>query len=607
MSKNLFLIILLSALFINLDAQNKISKPLSSQYELSSIIPIKSFINTPIIVDNKGKNYPPQAGYTFPIKISLVDGIIDSTFSGYIWRTSIEIKNSTSTNFYLSNVNLKGDQSLFLYSQEKKHIYEYTSGEYNNISTDFIDGDKIIVELNSKSEITKIPFQVREVGILFDHQRGFGDAGNCEVHVNCSEGNDWQFQKNGIARILVKEGNTTFWCSGSLINNTRNNGEPLFLTANHCGINSDSIDYAEWMFYFNFESDNCIQPLEEPDYNLLTGSTLLSNSKFGTGGGSDFKLLRLFENPSLLFNPYFNGWDRSTIASPNGVTIHHPEGDLKMISTYHEPLTSTKYDNDQVDPNGMYWRVVWAQTENGFGVTEGGSSGSPLFNEEGLIIGSLTGGLASCTYLEQPDFYGKLSYSWDPITSDSASQLAYWLDPIGSGVVYLNGTNLDSTNILAGFVSNLRTVLIGDNVSFTNTSIGNITSYNWFFEGGEPSYSELEFPGDIRYKQVGEFDVRLIVSSPEGSDTLIIPDYIRVVPNISPNPSDGLFRLAFGKEIPDSYSLRIFGLNGKEVSFKIKEEGTSYLMINMNYLEAGCYLIRFSSDEVNASYKAMVF
>lgn len=607
MSKHLFLIILLVALFIKLDAQNKLSKPLSSQYELSSIIPLKSFINTPIIVDNKSKNYPPQAGYTIPIKISLVDGIIDSTLSGYIWRTTIEIKNSNSVNFYISNVSLEDYQSLFLYTKEYAHLTEYHSIDANNISTDFIDGDKIIVELNSKSEITNIPFQIMEAGILLSKPQGFGDAGNCEVHVNCSEGNDWQFQKNGIARILVKEGNTTFWCSGSLINNTRNNGEPLFLTANHCGINSDSVDYADWMFYFNFESDDCIQPLEEPDYNLLTGSTLLSNSKFGTGGGSDFKLLRLSENPGLQFNPYFNGWDRSTTESPNGVTIHHPQGDLKMISTYQKPLTSTKYDNDQVDPNGMYWRVVWAQTENGFGVTEGGSSGSPLFNEEGLIIGALTGGRASCTYLEQPDFYGKLSYSWAPLTSDSLSQLAHWLDPIGSGVMYLNGSNLDSTNVFAGFVSNTNTVIIGDNITFKNTSIGNITSYKWLFEGGEPSYSELEFPENIKYKRIGEFDVTLIVSSSKDSDTLIAPNYIKVVPNIFPNPSDGLFKLVFGKEIPDSYSLRIFGLDGKEVRFMIKEKGTNYLVINMNYSEAGYYLVRFSSDELITSYKVMVF
>ena len=36
--------------------------------------------------------------------------------------------------------------------------------------------------------------------------------------------------------------------------------------------------------------------------------------------------------------------------------------------------------------------VGWVSNANGWGVTEGGSSGSPLFNSNGLQIGTLTGG-----------------------------------------------------------------------------------------------------------------------------------------------------------------------------------------------------------------------
>ncbi|MDZ7845751.1 MAG: hypothetical protein U5L96_02660 [Owenweeksia sp.] len=54
---------------------------------------------------------------------------------------------------------------------------------------------------------------------------------------------------------------------------------------------------------------------------------------------------------------------------------------------------------------------MWAATANGHGVTEGGSSGCPLLDADGLIRGVLTGGLATCVANTDPDYYGKFSYS----------------------------------------------------------------------------------------------------------------------------------------------------------------------------------------------------
>jgi hypothetical protein len=85
--------------------------------------------------------------------------------------------------------------------------------------------------------------------------------------------------------------------------------------------------------------------------------------------------------------------------------------------------------------------VIWAQTANGHGVTEGGSSGSPLFDNAGHIIGNLTGGESSCdsANLDQPDYFGKFSYSWASCGADSTLQLRPWLDPDSTGVIVLEG------------------------------------------------------------------------------------------------------------------------------------------------------------------------
>jgi len=64
-------------------------------------------------------------------------------------------------------------------------------------------------------------------------------------------------------------------------------------------------------------------------------------------------------------------------------------------------------------------------------LTEGGSSGSPIFDDAHRIRGQLHGGEASCSYL-YVDYYGRLSESWGNGKSES-DRLRDWLDPSGSG------------------------------------------------------------------------------------------------------------------------------------------------------------------------------
>ncbi|MEY3199291.1 MAG: hypothetical protein RJA13_1249, partial [Bacteroidota bacterium] len=71
--------------------------------------------------------------------------------------------------------------------------------------------------------------------------------------------------------------------------------------------------------------------------------------------------------------------------------------------------------------------------------TEGGSSGSPLFDQNHRIIGQLWGGGASCSNLSSPDYYGRVSSSWEPNGSDNTNQLKNWLDPSNSGSEFING------------------------------------------------------------------------------------------------------------------------------------------------------------------------
>ena len=62
----------------------------------------------------------------------------------------------------------------------------------------------------------------------------------------------------------------------------------------------------------------------------------------------------------------------------------------------------------QVEVLATLLNVVFEQTANGHAVTEGGSSGSPLFNQNKQIVGTLSGGSSSCEKPNGANTYGKL-------------------------------------------------------------------------------------------------------------------------------------------------------------------------------------------------------
>ena len=139
--------------------------------------------------------------------------------------------------------------------------------------------------------------------------------------------------------------------------------------------------------------------------------------------------------PPANYDVYYAGWSRGTTGITRTVAIHHPELDIKKISFDNGAPT---FINGNLVPGLGYvygWRVFWDD-----GIVEGGSSGSPLFDQNGRVIGQLWGGIAQCrgSISEGHSYYGALSESWSR-SSSSASRLQDWLDPTGTNPTTLNG------------------------------------------------------------------------------------------------------------------------------------------------------------------------
>ncbi|MBU1921136.1 carboxypeptidase regulatory-like domain-containing protein, partial [bacterium] len=258
-----------------------------------------------------------------------------------------------------------------------------------------------------------------------DNLDAFGESGSCNNNVACDD--EWNDQERGVVMLLTSGG--WRYCSGSLINNTNNDGTPYVLTANHCSPAATDVAM------FNYQSPTCTPNTDGPTTQTVSGTTTRFNNST-----SDGWLMELSSPVPLTYNPYFNGWNANDVAASASVGIHHPSGDVKKISWDNDPTTSTSYLGEPIPGDGTHWRITaWDD-----GTTEGGSSGSPLFDTDYRITGQLHGGYASCTSITS-DWYGKFSLS---MTLGART----YLDPSSSGIMTLDGYDPNVAGRVLGVV-----------------------------------------------------------------------------------------------------------------------------------------------------------
>ncbi|HRY32420.1 MAG TPA: PKD domain-containing protein [Bacteroidales bacterium] len=570
-------------------------------------------------VENDRNGLPYHYAANLPLPVDLLkEGSWTSLVDGSkVCRLMVVSPGALALACYFDAFYLPEGASFFIYDQSNESLYGAFTSLNNQpdslFATALVLSDRIVLEYNETAacngkaviRLSEISHAYRGVSFL-DHRgtKGFGGSGPCEVNVNCPEGQNWQNQKRGVVRISVKTGSWSAWCTGSLLNNSRQDFKPWLLTADHCGAASTAQDLSQWVFYFNYESADCPDPSTEPVHKTLTGAVKKASSG-GNGSAireSDFYLVLLNNMVPDQYNPFFNGWSRQNTASQSGTCIHHPEGDIKKISTYVTPTLSSSWGST---PHS-HWAVKWAATQSGHGVTEPGSSGSPLFNQQGLVMGQLSGGEASCTNLNGTDLYGKFSYSWAPAQSDSTTSLHHWLDPDQSNPISLPGNGPNITFVIADFSVDRDTVTVGSSLSFTDLSSGNPLSWAWNFSGGSPAFSSAQHPASVQYNKTGVFDVSLAVANSNTTDTLLRQRLITVIPNIYPNPHHDRIIIDLGDYPVEDFTAEVHDILGRRVKILVQEinPGTVYGVFIQNET-SGMYHLRIKTSGLDLSKKVM--
>ena len=374
-----------------------------------------------------------------------------------IWHLRVPSPGAKSLNFGFDQYVMPAGGSLLIYSLDQREIQgPFTPADnevHEELWTPVIHSDDVIIELSlpiAKQQEVKLHMtSVNHDFLGFAEVMSSVLSGSCNLDVACGSEDGWGIvdgYRDIIQSVAVYgQGGDTF-CTGFLVNNTRQDCTPYFMTANHCGISAGGAPSV--VVYWNYMNSFCRQPgsLESGSAgngslsNFNTGSTLRASHS-----PSDMTLLELDDPVPLSADAFFAGWDaRQILESDTTICVHHPDGEEKRISFEFDGVYRGAWGQGGTPvPNGNHLIIEdW-----NIGTTEMGSSGSPLFNSDRRVVGQLHGGAASCSNNEY-DSYGWFATSWTG-GGTSGSRLRDWLDPDNSGTLTLDGHSAFNCNFAA--------------------------------------------------------------------------------------------------------------------------------------------------------------
>ncbi len=360
-----------------------------------------------------------------------------------VWRLRVKSAGAKSINFGFTQYFMPHGGSLILYSTNKKTVMgPFTPAdneEHEQLWTPVFEADEVVIEVQVP-EVNKNQLQLELTSVNHDFL-GFTSimSGSCNLDVICGADDGWGIVDNYrdiIQSVAVYGQGGSTYCTGFLVNNTRNDCTPLFMTADHC---MNPGDAPTLVVYWNYVNSFCRQP-NTPLSGAGGDGSLLD---FNTGsiyrahyGPSDFFLVELDDDVSETADAFFAGWsaEQTLPGADTLIAIHHPSTDEKRISFEFDAPYNGEWGSGATEIPGGNHVVV---PDWDIGTTEGGSSGSPLFDGNKRVIGQLHGGAAACGN-NAYDTYGWVAASWEG-GGTSSSRLRDWLDPDNTGVLVFDG------------------------------------------------------------------------------------------------------------------------------------------------------------------------
>jgi hypothetical protein len=363
----------------------------------------------------RSKGGLPLSGIHREVPTAIHDGGWDS--SG-VWRASIRSPQAEAIRVHFTDFNA-GAGNVWLYMDDQV-AGPYTGRGIHNDGEFWsaaLTGEQISIAYEpAPGAEGALPFRIAEISHFFEAPVKAATAPpaalQCNVDATCRPA--WSEAARSVARIAFETGGGSFLCSGALLNTRNQSLIPYFLTADHC-ISTDA-EARTVEAYWRYETSTCNgQPPAVSSVPRTLGARYMAGGSMSEG---DFTLLRLNSVPGGVT---FSGWSAQELALGADVTgIHHPGGDYKRISFGQraQPVAT------RGRPESLFYTINWRE-----GVTEGGSSGSPIFNASGQVVGMLSGGpkpdagKTECDLTPAYDFYGRFQTAFtalQPFLEDRA-------------------------------------------------------------------------------------------------------------------------------------------------------------------------------------------
>ncbi|MEM7355955.1 MAG: trypsin-like peptidase domain-containing protein, partial [Acidobacteriota bacterium] len=336
------------------------------------------------------------------------NGLLRVSSDGFFWSTTVHAKGATATRLHFTEVALPDGVELFIYSTAGEAFGPYT-GKGVLGTGDFwshtVIGPEVRIQLRFAGEqvarvLAATRLQLAEVVYqgpkylpaqflrpeLFSEESGFGTKAFCSFNASCVQNascsslpGSVQSARDAVAHYAFVSGGSSFICSGGLVNDTDNSTFiPYFLTANHCVNTAAEVGSIEAFFQFSTPCGGaCFNP--RGSVPRVLGATLLAGSS-----ATDFTLTRL--NGNAPGGSFLLGWSPTAVAFSNNTQLNrisHPRGAPQAFS---QQRVTTSGVSCTTLPRGNF-----IYSKDTFGATEGGSSGSPILNTSGQIVGQLFG------------------------------------------------------------------------------------------------------------------------------------------------------------------------------------------------------------------------
>ena len=360
---------------------------------------------------------------------------------GFVWTTAVRSEGAQSVRVHISDMSLPMNTELFVYSAEGQAHGPYAGTGPNDTGefwTPSVNGSELFVQVRHygiavQADLISTWFIIDQIGHIDPSAVELGAVGEygigsrcygaeCVENASCYEAETSLLggAESAVAHYQFIKRPYIYMCSGGLLADSDTGSEiAYFLSANHCVSKQKDANSAE--FFFDYAKPcgiDCGDPEVDAGLKITGGAEILS-----TSSTSDYTLMTI--KAGVPAGRVFLGWTNAEIAFTNGAglfRLSHPSGG---------PLSYSTHGVDTAKGTCSSWpRGDWIYSTDTLGATEGGSSGSPVLNAAGEVVGQLSGGCGTnigedCDTVNNATVDGAIARYYD--------QVSQWLGDGGGG------------------------------------------------------------------------------------------------------------------------------------------------------------------------------